>query len=123
MTDDAMMAAGAGLADLQEAENMALAGLDLPQAGAMLARKQRALADLAAAQTVAAATPRSAAERMARRLQGLAIENKRLLERAIATQNRVIGVIAQAAKDGAAAGGYGPSHGGRPVAVALSAKA
>ena len=77
----------------------------------MLARKQRALADLAAAQTLAAATPRDAADRMARRLQGLAIENKRLLERAIAAQGRVIGVIAQAAAAQAATGGYGPSQG------------
>ena len=122
MSDDAM-AAGEMLAEVLGAENAALAALDLPQAGAMLARKQRALADLAAARAVAATTPRNSAERMARRLQGLAVENKRLLERAIAAQGRVIGVIAQAAREGAAGPGYGPSHGGRPVAVALSAKA
>jgi hypothetical protein len=122
MSDDAM-AAGETLAEVLGAENAALAVLDLPQAGAMLARKQRALADLAAAQAVAATTPRSSAERMARRLQGLAIENKRLLERAIGAQSRVIGVIAQAAAASASTGGYGPSHGSRPIAVALSAKA
>ena len=122
MSDDAM-AAGNRMAEVLQAENAALAALDLPQAGAMLARKQRALADLAAAQTLAAATPRDSAERMARRLQALAIENKRLLERAITAQGRVIGVIAQAATANAANGGYGPSHGHRPVAVALSAKA
>jgi len=122
MSEDAM-AAGDRMAEALQAENAALAALDLPRAGAMLARKQRALADLAAAQTLAAATPRDAADRMARRLQGLAIENKRLLERAIAAQGRVIGVIAQAAAAQAATGGYGPSHGHRPVAVAFSAKA
>ena len=46
---------------------------------------------------------RDAAERMARRLQALAQENKRLLERAIAVQGRVIGVIARAARRAAMA--------------------
>ncbi len=118
MSDDAM-AAGNRLAETLRDENAALAALDLPRAGAMLARKQRALADLAAAQTVPAS--RDAAERMARRLQGLAIENKRLLERAIAAQGRVIGVIAGAAA--ATPTGYGAGRGRRPAAFAFVAKA
>ena len=119
MSDD-MLTAGERLADTLTAENTALAALDLPRAGAMLARKQRALADLAAAQTVSAS--HDAAERMARRLQGLAIENKRLLERAIAAQGRVIGVIARAAAP-ATSPGYGSERGRRPTAFALVAKA
>ena len=119
MSDD-MLTAGDVLADTLTAENTALAALDLPRAGAMLARKQRALADLAAAQALPAS--HDAAERMARRLQGLAIENKRLLERAIAAQGRVIGVIARAAAP-ATAQGYGTERGRRPVAFALVAKA
>jgi hypothetical protein len=121
MSDD-MMTAGHSLAETLQAENAALANLDLPRAGAMLARKQRALADLAAAQALKT-TPRDAAERMARRLQGLAMENKRLLERAIAVQGRVIGVVAQAATESMAPAGYGATHGARPASFALLAKA
>jgi hypothetical protein len=120
MSDD-MMTAGNMLADVLTVENAALAAFDLPRAGAMLARKQRALADLAALQ----ATPAShdAADRMARRLRALAIENKRLLERAIAAQGRVIGVIARAATATTTPAGYGPGRAPRPAAFALSAKA
>ncbi|HEY7581020.1 MAG TPA: hypothetical protein VH855_25785 [Acetobacteraceae bacterium] len=116
-----LMEAGTVLAETLEAENSALTGLDLPRAGAMLARKQRALADLAAAQ--AHRTPHVAADRMARRLQALALENKRLLERAIAAQGRVIEVVARAASAADTPRGYGGERGGRPTAFALSAKA
>lgn len=115
-----LMAAGSVMAETLEAENRALQALDLPQVGAMLARKQRAMADLAAAEAVRA--PRDSAERMARRLQGLALENKRLLERAIAAQGRVIGVLARAAQPAAAPTGYGSARPARPVAVAVSAR-
>jgi len=116
-----LMEAGTALAETLEAENSALTTLDLPRAGAMLARKQRALADLAAAK--AHRTSHDAADRMARRLQALALENKRLLERAIAAQGRVIEVLARAAAVTAAPRGYGNERSGRPVAFALSAKA
>ena len=117
-----LITAGNLLAETLEAENGALAVLDLPRAGAMLARKQRALADLAAAQT--APTSRDAAERMARRLQALAIENKRLLERAIAAQGRVIGVVARAAAPAMAPTSYGAARPAvRPAALALLARA
>jgi hypothetical protein len=117
-----LMAAGAALADTLEAENAALATLDLPLAAGMLARKQDAMAAFAAAPPTQAQS--AAAERMARRLQGLAIENKRLLERAIAAQGRVIGVIARAAASSTAPAGYGSRRpAGKPAAVALSARA
>jgi hypothetical protein len=116
-----LMDAGAALAETLEAENSALTILDLPQAGAMLARKQRAMADLEAAK--AHRTSHDAADRMARRLQALALENKRLLERAIAAQGRVIEVVARAAAATEAPKGYGNGRGGRPTAFALSAKA
>jgi hypothetical protein len=86
--------AGTAMAEMLEAENCALTALDLPRAGAMLARKQRALADLAAAAARANTQSHHAADRVARRLQSLAIENKRLLERALAAQGRVIEVVA-----------------------------
>lgn len=116
-----LMEAGRALAETLEAENAALTALELPRAGAMLARKERALADLAAAR--ANATSQDAAARMARRLQGLALENKRLLERAIAAQGRVIEVVARAAVPAAVSTGYGATSGRCPPAFALSAKA
>lgn len=118
-----LMDAGTVLADTLEAENSALTALDLPRAGAMLARKQRALADLAAAAARAEQPSHHAADRMARRLQALAVENKRLLERAISAQGRVLEVIARAAVPAEAPTGYGPARGLRPAAFALSAKA
>ncbi len=120
MTAD-FITAGTDLAETLEAENTALTSLDLPQAGAMLARKQRALADLAAAQTLP--VQHDSAQRMVRRLQNLALENKRLLERAIAAQGRVMGVVASAAAPAVAPTGYGAARGQRPAAFALSAKA
>ncbi len=117
-----LITAGNQLAETLEAENGALAVLDLPRVGAMLARKQRAMADLAAMQGAPASC--DAADRMARRLQALAMENKRLLERAIAAQGRVIGVIARAAAPEVVPTGYGaPRHSGRPAALALLARA
>ena len=112
------IAAGATLSATLEAENAALATLDLPRAAAMVADKQRAIADLAAAEAPA---PNPAAERMARRLRSLALENKRLLERAIAVQGRVIGIVAQATV--ASPEGYGSPRKQRPAPVALSARA
>lgn len=112
---------GETLAATLERENAALAALDLPRAVAVLADKQQAVAALADIQAVP--MPHPAAERMARRLQALAAENKRLLERAIAAQGRVIGVIARAAAPSTAPAGYGIARGHRPAAVALSAKA
>jgi len=114
--------AGTLLAETLELENRALAALDLPRAAGMLGDKQRAIANLAAVQTLPAS--RDVAERMARRLQALAAENKRLLERAIAAQGRVIEVIARAAASSLAPPGYGTARpAGRPTALALSARA
>ena len=115
--------AGAALAETLEAENLALTALNLPQVGAMVARKQRALDDLAAAAARANTQSHHAADRVSRRLQALALENKRLLERAIAAQGRVIEVVARAAASAEAPTGYGPARGQRPAAFALSAKA
>lgn len=117
-----MIAAGTQLAETLEAENAALSGLDLPRAAGLLADKQRAVAELAAAQATPAS--RDAAERMARRLQVLAVENRRLLERAMAAQGRVIELVARAAASATAPAGYGSGRtAGRPAALALSARA
>ena len=116
-----LIQAGNRLAGALEAENAALSALDLPGAAALLADKQRAVAELAAASPLA--VPNPAGERIARRLQALAQENKRLLERAIAVQGRVIGVVAHAAVRDVSPASYGRLRGQRPAAFALSAKA
>ena len=120
MTKD-LITAGTRLAETLETENAALAALDLPRAAGMLADKRSAVAEFDAVRTAAA--PSEAAQRMARRLQGLAMENKRLLERAIAVQGRVIGVVARAATAATEPAGYGPDRGRRPAPMAFSARA
>lgn len=112
-----LIEAGTLLADTLEAENAVLAVLDLARAAGMLAGKQHAVAGFTVAQ---GALPDAGAERMVRRLQALAAENKRLLERAIAAQGRVIGVVARAAAAIEAPPGYGASRGLRPAAFAVA---
>jgi hypothetical protein len=120
--------AGNRLVDILMRENAALQALDLPRAAAMLAEKQQAVDAFAAARTAAvSAASRPLIELLAHRLQALAEENRLLLERSIAVQNRVIGVVARAASRVVAAPCYGA--GGaiacatRPTALALSARA
>jgi hypothetical protein len=120
MTKD-LITAGTRLAETLESENAALAALDLQRAAGMLADKQSAVAEFDVARTAPVLS--EAAQRMARRLQGLAMENKRLLERAIAVQGRVIGVIARAATAATEPPGYGPARGRRPAPMAFSARA
>jgi hypothetical protein len=124
----ALIAAANQLADTLAAENAALAALDLPRAGAMLADKQSAVAGfLAACEAQDAATWNAVTEPMARRLQALSQENRALLERALAVQSRVIGVIARAAAPAVAPSGYcargAGGHATRPAAFALCARA
>jgi hypothetical protein len=123
-----LIAAANLLADTLTAENAALAALDLPRAGAMLADKQRAVAGFLAARDAQGAAMQDAVfEPLARRLQSLSQENRTLLERAIAVQGRVIGVIARAAAPAVARSRYSAhgiaGHTARPAAFALSARA
>ncbi len=122
------------LAALLVEENAALAALDLPRAAAMLRDKQRAAEALATARPLAitalidAAQQREAAA-LGLRLAALAAENRRLLERAIAVQAKVIEIIARAgrrdiARRAAVYGARGtPISGARPPAMAISARA
>ncbi len=93
------------------AENAALDRLDFAAAGALVAAKSAAAAALLAATQAPApvGAARDAALAAARRLDALAAENKRLLERAMDVQARVIGLISRAAADqpGPGARGYG----------------
>jgi len=100
------------------AENKALAALDTDAAAALLPAKAAAAAAFAALRP----PPADLAD-----LARLAAENRRLLERAIAAQQAVIGLIARAARAGPApAPRYGAAGrllppGAPPVAIAASA--
>jgi hypothetical protein len=122
----ALIDAAIQLADALARENEALAALDLPRAAGMLAEKQRAADVFFAAQTLLPdGTPDPAVRDVAARLGTLAEENRRLLERAIAVQGRVIGTLARAVRPEPL--GYGARGGrtvtSRPGAIALSARA
>lgn len=134
-----LIAAGQQLAQALHAENEALAALDLSRAGQLAGAKIRASDTFAAACAAAAklgaraaagTAERRTAEHLAASLQALGAENRRLLERAIVLQSRVIETIAGAAmpRGGARPGTYGASGGLRPAprqapppALALSA--
>ena len=132
MTDD-LLTAAARLAEVIAAENAALVALDLPSAIASGAGKQRAAEDFAAELQIQTAPiapdRRRQVEAMGRRLTALAEENRRLLQRAIAAQARVMEIIARAGRRELAAranryGAFGaPAANARPRPMAISAHA
>lgn len=98
----APMTAAVRLLAVLEAENDALQKPDVAGVGALLAEKAAATAGLLPLPD----TPEAAA--LAQRLQALAGENRRLLERAMAVQSRVVELVARAAQRTARdAGRYG----------------
>ena len=122
MTDQ--LSATVQLADVLAVENAALRAVDIRRAAAMLGRKQAALAALTSA-TAAGPEQRAAMQAAVGRLRSLAEENRRLLERAIEVQSRVLGVLAGVARR-ARAPGYGRSGAYAtppPQGWALSARA
>jgi hypothetical protein len=126
-----MIAAGR-LAEALRAENEALARLDLTEAAALATPKRQASDAFAAAYAAARGSGmrveeayRADAEAIAGRLRDLSAENRRLLERAIDLQSRVIETIAGAARP-AALGTYGERGSvreGRGAAASLTAQA
>ena len=108
-----LLAAIETLADAVTAENAALLALDLPGAAGLLARKQAACAALVAVTPGGAPFPGPSPglRAAAARLRGLAEENRRLLERGIAVQGQVIGVLASAARAADPAPRYARSGG------------
>jgi hypothetical protein len=133
MTPD-LIAATVALADTLQRENAALTALDMGRAVLLLDEKRAAAEAFTAALGQAAASPsglganRALAERLATRLQSQAEENRRLLERAMVVQGRVIGALARVVPRAlAGAPRYGASGAlaapRRPPAVALSARA
>ncbi len=102
---EAVMTAARRLMEALSAENAALARLDLAAAGALARGKRQAADAFEAAYAAAhrsgvkaAGAEREAAEHIALSLRDLTAENRRLLERAIDLQSRVIETIAGAAK-------------------------
>ncbi|MBV9748106.1 MAG: hypothetical protein JO157_04760 [Acetobacteraceae bacterium] len=116
-----LITAAVRLADVLQTENAALAALNMPAAVRLLPEKLAAADAFVAAQAGGGAKePQAARHRIelkavARRLQALAVENQRLLERAMLVQTRVIATVAKAARATAEreAPGYGASHGVR----------
>lgn len=131
---DSLIIAGQRLAEALRAENEALAKLDLPRAATLASSKiaaSDAFAAAYAAQAKHGTAPdgpvRQAAAVLTRRLEELGQENRRLLERAVSLQSRVIETIAGAALPRLTQQGYAPpgKRGAqmRPPALALSARA
>lgn len=129
---EALMNAAHRLAEALRAENAALVRLDLA-AAAELATAKRQAADAFAAAYAAAdrsghraeGEDRRRAEEIALHLKDLTAENRRLLERAIDLQSRVIETIAGAAKP-LGPGTYGErgrQREGRPGAVSVLSRA
>jgi hypothetical protein len=98
------------LADILDLENAALKAMDLRRAAGLLGEKTSALADFNLACVLPSVPTHPALTSTAGRLQGLMLENRRLLERAIVAQQRVIGIVVRAA---AATGRAEPSYGAR----------
>ncbi|MGG5808784.1 hypothetical protein [Falsiroseomonas sp. CW058] len=127
-----LMIAAQRLAEALRAENEALARLDLAEAAELAAPKRQASDAFAAAyaaargsDTRAEGEERRHAEEIAGRLRDLSAENRRLLERAIDLQSRVIETIAGAARP-AGPGTYGERGGardGRAIPVSLTSRA
>ncbi len=127
MRMDAMRAAE-GLAELLARENAALAAMDLPSATALVEAKRAAADAFVAAQAKAVSSGAVPVPDVVRRLSDLAAENRLLLERAMAVQQRVLAIIAEAAPRASAvaprygaAGGLVGARTALPVAIAASA--
>ena len=99
MRPNALPNASRRLADVLELENAALREMDLRRAATLVTEKAAAVADLIAAGETSAGPVAADATPAARLLDGLARENRRLLERAMTAQQRVIGIIARAAAE------------------------
>jgi hypothetical protein len=101
------------MAKLLTAENKALNDMDFATAGALLAPKHAAADALAAAWRAASVsqTPQEALIKLGE----LAEENRRLLNRAMRVQRRVLDLVARAARSSQPASRYGAS--GRATAA------
>jgi hypothetical protein len=127
MTQDLVDAAGT-LAEVLTRENAALRRLDFVAAVALGQTKETALLGMTKDRIAAPVTDRDPALlALGRRINGLVVENRALLERAIAVQIRIVGIIVRAAPPSPALGQYVASGfrslPRRASAMALSARA
>jgi hypothetical protein len=126
MSED-LVAVAVRLAEVLQRENAALAALDLAAAANMLAEKRIASDAFTLAQADIRMPDRQ--PRMidvATRLRELAAENRRLLERAITVQSRVIKLVVRAMPPSATpryAASGALTQTPRPIAFALSSRA
>jgi hypothetical protein len=95
------------LADVLVRENDALRVMDLRRAVTLLPEKTTVIAELTVADGAVSGPHDPDLIAMGARLDGLAQENRKLLERAIGAQKRVIGIIVHAAASVAVAPSYG----------------
>ena len=99
------------LAVILARENAALASFDFGAVGTFIDEKRSALEALGALAPDRTASPtetRSPTDlALAERLQGLAETNKHLLEQAMVVQNRIMAVLAEAARHAQLPKGYG----------------
>ena len=125
MTRDQQHAIAQLMAVLAE-ENAALAALDYRRVGDFVDRKRMALDALNAASPPssdqAPVNQDPVRHALAVRLKQLVEENRELLRRAIKVQNRIMGVVASAARQAQAPAGYG-ARGNRPRSSIASAVA
>ena len=95
------------LCDVLEAENLALTALDFTRVGFFQDEKRAALAALNGYATEAADPTIDKDPALGVRLRALAEDNRRLLEQAILVQNRIMAVLASAARTIQLPVGYG----------------
>ncbi len=95
------------LCDVLEAENLALTALDFARVGLFQDEKRAALAVLNSCAAEAADPAIDKDPALGIKLRALAEENRRLLEQAILVQNRVMAVLASAARTIQLPIGYG----------------
>jgi flagellar biosynthesis/type III secretory pathway chaperone len=127
-----LLVAAQRLAEALRAENAALAELDLQSAGELAEAKRHASEAFAAAFEAARkggaraeGELRARAEAMAADIRDLSAENRRLLERAIELQSRVIETLAVAARPATPPtyGSRGALRSGRSTPFAVSSRA
>lgn len=126
----ALIEAAVRLANVLARENAALAALDLSRAAAMLTEKQDAAAVFSLAWERAGPISTGGADLLSlvRRLDTAVAENRRLLERGIAVQGRVLAAVASAVPRALAAqtprygaAGAPPAPASAPLALSLRA--
>ena len=111
-----------------EQENAALAALEMQRATSLLPAKMQALAAFEQAKEFLSSLPEVAEERdtLSGRLRELVAENRRLLERAMTVQGRVIEIVVSAIPAEDLASRYGTpakAYGARTRPLTLSARA